>query len=116
MDRLDAMKLFTRVVEAGSFSAVARESNVSQPTVSKQLAGSENHLGVQLVHRNPRSLKLTEAGQTFYEASLRILSEVESAESEIGRVRSDLRGRRRHRLLSVSSRGAPFSTIGLHHG
>jgi LysR family transcriptional regulator for bpeEF and oprC len=84
MDRLDAMKLFTRIVEAGSFSAVARESELSQPTVSKQLAALEAHLGAQLVHRNPRALRLTEAGQIFYEASVRILADIESVESEVG--------------------------------
>jgi LysR family transcriptional regulator for bpeEF and oprC len=84
MDRLDAMKLFTRVVEAGSFSAVAREAEVSQPTVSKQLTALEAHLGVHLLHRSSRTLRLTEAGQTFYEASVRILADIESVESELG--------------------------------
>ena len=83
MDRLDAMKLFTRVVEAGSLTAVAHETDVSQPTVSKRLAALEAHLGVQLVHRNARSLRLTEAGQTFYDASIRILGDVDQIESEI---------------------------------
>lgn len=83
MDRLDAMKLFTRVVEAGSLTAVAHETDVSQPTVSKRLAALEAHLGVQLVHRNARSLRLTEAGQTFYDASVRILGDVDQIESEI---------------------------------
>jgi DNA-binding transcriptional LysR family regulator len=47
MDRLDAIKIFVRVVESGSFSAVARELGVGQPAVSKQVASLEAHLGAQ---------------------------------------------------------------------
>jgi hypothetical protein len=43
MDRLDAIKIFVRVVESGSFSAVARELGVGQPAVSKQVANLEAH-------------------------------------------------------------------------
>ena len=88
MDRLDAMKLFTRIVESGSFSAVAREAEISQPTVSKHLAALEAHLGVQLVHRNSRTLRLTEAGQTYYDASVRLLADIESLETEVRRDQS----------------------------
>ena len=88
MDRLDAMKLFTRIVESGSFSAVAREAEISQPTVSKHLAALEAHLGVQLVHRNARTLRLTEAGQTYYDASVRLLADIESLETEVRRDQS----------------------------
>ncbi|MGA2293421.1 helix-turn-helix domain-containing protein, partial [Bradyrhizobium sp.] len=63
MDRLDAMRLFVRVVETGSFSAVAREANIGQPAVSKQIAALEEHLRAQLLHRTSRNLSLTEAGQ-----------------------------------------------------
>ncbi len=51
MDRLDAMRLFVRVVERGSFSAVAQEAGVGQSAVSKQIAVLEAHLGVQLLRR-----------------------------------------------------------------
>jgi DNA-binding transcriptional LysR family regulator len=88
MDRLDAMKLFTRIIESGSFSAVARESEISQPTVSKHIAALEAHLGVQLVHRNPRFLRLTDAGQTYYEASVRLLADIDTLETEIRRDQS----------------------------
>ena len=48
MDKLQAMKTFVRVVEAGTFSAVARESNSTQSSVSKQVAGLERELGATL--------------------------------------------------------------------
>jgi LysR family transcriptional regulator for bpeEF and oprC len=88
MDRLDAMRLFTRIVESGSFSAVAREAAISQPTVSKHIAALEAYLGVQLVHRNPRLLRLTDAGQTYYEASVRLLADIETLETEVRRDQS----------------------------
>ena len=59
MDRFDAMRMFVRVVETGSFSAVARETGVGQPSVSKQIAQLEAHLGAQLMRRTSRSMSLT---------------------------------------------------------
>ena len=68
MDRLDAIKIFVRVVESGGFSAAARELGVGQPAVSKQVAILEAHLGAQLLMRTSRNLSLTEAGRDFYES------------------------------------------------
>src|ERR1700761_9635939 len=88
MDRLDAIRLFVRVVENGSFSAVAREAGIGQPAVSKQIAALESHLGAQLMRRTSRSMTLTDAGQTFYESAVRLVSEFDAAESLIGRGQS----------------------------
>ena len=85
MDRLDAIGLFVRVVDSGSFSAVARTLGVGQPAVSKQIAALEAHLGAQLLQRTSRSLTLTEAGRDFYESAVRIVGDVEAAESRVGR-------------------------------
>ena len=87
MDRMDAISLFVRVVDSGSFSAVTRTLGVGQPAVSKQIAALEAHLGAQLLQRTSRSLTLTEAGRDFYEAGVRLLSDLEAAESRIGRGR-----------------------------
>ena len=88
MDRLDAMRLFVRVVERGSFSAVAREAGVGQSAVSKQIAALEAHLGAQLMRRTSRSMTLTDAGHIFYESALRLVDEFEAAESLVGRGQS----------------------------
>ena len=85
MDRFDAMRLFVRVVETGSFSAVAREANIGQPAVSKQIAALEEHLGAQLLHRTSRNLNLTEAGQVYYETVVRLLADLEDTEQAVGR-------------------------------
>jgi LysR family transcriptional regulator, regulator for bpeEF and oprC len=87
LDRLDAIGLFVRVVDSGSFSAVARTLGVGQPAVSKQIAALEAHLGAQLLQRTSRSLTLTEAGRDFYESALRLVGDVEAAESRVGRGR-----------------------------
>ena len=85
LDRLDAIKIFVRVVEAGSFSAVAREMNVGQPAISKYVAALEQHLGAQLLLRTSRSHSLTEAGQDFYESAVRLISDLEAVEARVGR-------------------------------
>src|SRR5580704_1696566 len=85
VDKFDAMQMFVRVIEKGSFSAVAKERGIGQPAVSKQIAGLEDELGTELIHRTSRSIALTEAGRDFYESSLRILDDFENATSRIGR-------------------------------
>jgi len=79
MDQVDAMRVFVRVVETGSFSAVARELGVGQPAISKQIAALEDRVGAQLIHRTSRSLSITQAGSDFYAAALRIVDELDAA-------------------------------------
>ncbi len=88
MDRLAAIRMFVRVVQSGSFSAVAREAGVGQPAVSKQITALEAHLGAQLLRRTSRSQSLTEAGQDFYESAVRLIDDLEAAESRVGRGQS----------------------------
>ena len=85
MDKFDAMQIFVRVVEKGSFSAVAKERGIGQPAVSKQISALENELGTELIHRTSRSIALTDPGRDFYESALRILDDFENATSRIGR-------------------------------
>jgi len=92
MDRLTAMELFVRIVETGSFSAVAREMDMTQPTVSKQLSALEQKLKTRLLNRSTRQLSLTEAGSEYYEACKRILDEVREAEGNLGRLQGQLAG------------------------
>ncbi|MBY0518982.1 MAG: LysR family transcriptional regulator [Sphingomonas sp.] len=74
------MTTFIRVVDTGSFSAAARQTNVGQPAVSKLIAQLEDRLGVRLITRTTRGLSPTEAGQRFYERALRALEEADEAE------------------------------------
>jgi DNA-binding transcriptional LysR family regulator len=63
VDLISAFKTFVRVAETESFSAAAREFNVGQPAVSKQISALENYLGTRLFQRSTRSLALTDEGQ-----------------------------------------------------
>lgn len=81
MDRLSAMQTFVRVVESGSFSAVARETQATQSAVSKQVAALERALGARLLSRTTRSLALSEAGERYFEQTRRLVAEIAEAES-----------------------------------
>ena len=83
MDLFSAMATFKRIVESGSISAVARQSGVAQPTVSKQLAALEQELGSKLINRSTRRLNLTEAGMEFYERCTQILENLEEARANV---------------------------------
>src|SRR6202046_4397741 len=85
VDKFEALQIFVRVVEKGSFSAVAKERGIGQPAVSKQVAALENELGAELIRRTSRSIALTEPGRDFYESALHILDDFENATSRIGR-------------------------------
>lgn len=81
MDRSASLAFFVRVVQSGSFSQAARELGVGQPAVSKQIAALEQRLKAQLLNRTSRKLRLTPAGVDFYESAVRILGELDDAES-----------------------------------
>lgn len=95
MDILGPMRTFVRVVEAGSFTAVASEQNTTQPTISRQIASLEDHLGARLFTRSTRSLAMTDDGRAFYEQALRALECVSEAENAVGRRRAKPSGRLR---------------------
>lgn len=81
MDRLQAMHMFVRVVETGSFSKAAKEFATTQPTVTKQVAATEERLKVRLLNRNTRGVSLTESGALYYEKCKNIVRETEEAEN-----------------------------------
>lgn len=82
MDSINAMRSFIRVVETGSFSAVAKEQNTNQATISKRIASLENKLGTRLLIRGNRKHTLTETGKTYFERVSSIVMEIDEAEAE----------------------------------
>jgi len=84
MDLLTRMETFVRVVEAGSFSATAKQLRFSVAAVSRHVAALEEGLGTSLIARTTRKLTITPAGRLYYERCLRVLREVEEAET-VGR-------------------------------
>src|SRR5258708_2347907 len=79
MDRLAALEIFVRVVDSGSFSAVARHQRIGQPAVSKAVVQLEEWLGVSLLMRSTRRVVPTEAGRIFYERAKRTIEEADEA-------------------------------------
>jgi DNA-binding transcriptional LysR family regulator len=96
MDRsfvsLEHMRSFVRVAERGSLSAVARELNVGQSTVSRHLQELEEAVGVPLLSRTTRRVTLTDEGSRYYENCLQILRLVEQAGDEARATRSAAAG------------------------
>ena len=80
MDRLDSMKVFLAVTDAGSLSAASRVLGAPLATVSRKVSDLEAHLGTRLLIRSSRKLTLTDAGQTYVVACKRILEDVADAE------------------------------------
>ncbi|MGQ2979609.1 MAG: LysR family transcriptional regulator [Polaromonas sp.] len=92
MDRLQVMHMFVRVVETGSFSKAAREFATTQPTVSKQIAATEERLKVRLLNRNTRGVSLTESGALYYEKCKIIVRETEEADNIVRLQQSQAQG------------------------
>jgi DNA-binding transcriptional LysR family regulator len=82
-DQISDLRLFTRIVSAGSLSETARRLNSSLPAMSRRLAAIEARLGVRLVDRSSRRFVLTEEGSLYYERGLSVLAELDKAEAEV---------------------------------
>lgn len=92
MDRIDAMKVFVTALDEGSLAGAARRLKRSPTAVSRALAFLEAHVGVELLHRTTRSLKLSEAGERYAAACRRVLVELEEADMLAAGERSAPRG------------------------
>lgn len=77
------MRLYARALELGSLSAVAREENIGQPTMSKMISAIEKNLGVRLLHRTTTSLTPTEEGRRYYERCKQILEGYADAVADV---------------------------------
>ena len=85
MTTLDAIAYLTTTVETGSFAAAARRLRVTPSAVSRRVARLEEELGVPLLARTTRSLRLTDDGQAFYDRCVRILQELADAREALAR-------------------------------
>jgi DNA-binding transcriptional LysR family regulator len=85
MDLLGALGVLVRVVETGSFSAVARERELSQAAVARQISQLEDHFGVRLFHRTTRKLSLTDDGQMLLGLARPVLDGVDTIEAALGK-------------------------------
>jgi len=98
MDELKRVGVFTKVVQAGSFSEAARRLGVAKSAVSKQVILLENEVGVRLLNRTTRKLSLTEAGEIYYRHCEQIVNRADIALNELRQYQNQPTG-----TLKVSS-------------
>jgi DNA-binding transcriptional LysR family regulator len=106
LDQLKPMGIFAAVAEAGGFTAAARRLGLTKAQVSRRVAELERGLGLRLLTRTTRRVKLTEPGQSFYAACRRMLDEATRARAVVQGAAGDVAG-----LLRIS---APVS-LGAEH-
>lgn len=80
---LDAIAVFVKVVESGSFTGAAKLLKMPKTTVSAKIAALERRLGVTLIQRTTRKLHITDAGQRYFKHCAMAIAEIEKGESEI---------------------------------
>jgi len=95
MDRFDAMQAFVRVVEAGSFTKAAETLHMSKTTVTQLVQQLEARLRVKLLNRTTRKVNVTADGAAFYERVIRLLADMDDAETSLSGAQALPRGRLR---------------------
>ncbi|HTU64632.1 MAG TPA: LysR family transcriptional regulator [Steroidobacteraceae bacterium] len=90
-----AMRVFVRVVEAGTFTSAADSLRMPKPTVTKLVQGLENHLRIRLLNRTTRRVTVTPDGSAYYERVVRLLGDLEDIESSVTHAKEKPRGRLR---------------------
>lgn len=105
MDRFDAMQAFARVVEAGSFTKAADTLHMSKTSVTQLVQQLEARLRVKLLNRTTRRVRLTADGAVFYERAVRLLADLDDAETSLSSAAALPRGRLR---IDVPS---PFASL-----
>ncbi|OJH41885.1 LysR family transcriptional regulator [Cystobacter ferrugineus] len=96
MDRIDAMRVFVSALDEGSLAGAGRVLGRSPAAVTRAITFLENHVGVQLLHRTTRSIRLSEAGERYAAACRRILTDLEEAD-----------------MLAAGERGAPRGLLSI---
>ena len=93
MDQLRAMRVFTRVIDAGGFAKASAAMDIAPAVATRLVAELEEHLGARLINRTTRRLALTDVGEDYLERVRNILSEVDEAEAAAGIATAEARGR-----------------------
>jgi DNA-binding transcriptional LysR family regulator len=109
MDKIKLMATYIQVAQSGSFAAAADKLRVSRGVATKHVAHLERHLGVTLLHRTTRQLKVTEVGQAYLDFCVRTLRDIDQGERELGPLQDTPRG-----AIKVVSTKA-FASINLGH-
>lgn len=104
MDKLDALRVFCAVVEAGGFSRAAEKLGISTSSVTAQVSALEAHFQVRLLHRTTRSMSLTGEGRECYDQALQMLAGMEELEARLQGAAQQPRGRLRVNMPGIVSR------------
>lgn len=105
MDKVYNMSIFAKVVEMGSFTAVANHLDTTVGNISRAVSVLEQNLDTRLLQRSTRKLLITDAGRRFYERSVSILADIEQAEAEARNALLEPRGKLRvHAVPGVGRR------------
>lgn len=110
MDHLDTLRLFTRIVETGSFSRAAAGLDIPRPTATNAIKVLEHRLGVRLLERTTRQVRPTLDGQAFHDRCVHVLGELDDAEASLRQVASSPRG-----TLRVDLHGIHATQVVLPH-
>lgn len=92
MDKFEAARIFTKVVEAHGFTAAARGLGLSRSAVSKSVSQLERNLGAQLLNRTTRFVSTTETGAVYYDRCVTILEDLEDADRAVMELQGEPRG------------------------
>ena len=95
MSKIDDMTLFVRIVKAGGLAIAGRQVGLSPASMTSRMNTLEKRYGTRLLNRTTRKISLTDTGQSFYNACLRVLSEVEDAEAVFNNAKTTLAGQLR---------------------
>lgn len=104
MDSLSGLLAFVRTVEVQSFVAAGERLGISASAVGKSVARLEDKLGVRLLNRSTRRLRLTEEGAMFFERCRRIVEDIAEAEAELSRLLEAPRGKLRVSVPAIGYR------------
>ncbi|MDM0087021.1 MULTISPECIES: LysR family transcriptional regulator [unclassified Variovorax] len=115
MDRFDAMQLFTRIVELGSFTQAANSLDIPRATATHALKALEARLQVRLLERTTRQVRTTVDGQAFYERCRHLLRDLEDAESSLAQLAVNPRGRLRIDIHGAAANDLLLPRIGEFH-
>ena len=115
MDRFDAMQAFARVVEAGSFTKAAQTLHMSKTAVTQLVQQLEARLRVKLLNRTTRRAKVTADGAAYCERVVRLLADMEDADTSLSSAVASPRGRLRVDVPSPLARMIPMPDLPAFH-
>jgi LysR family transcriptional regulator, regulator for bpeEF and oprC len=95
MDQILSMRVFTRVVEAGTFTKAAESLSLPKGTVTKQIQHLEGRLRVKLLNRTTRRVTVTPDGAAYYERTIRLLNDLDDIEASMTNAQANPSGRLR---------------------